>query len=71
MPSGTVDKWFLGAGTMSHDDIDKNPDVLRRMAARFRRLALSVNDQKFCEAARQLAGDYDAKAATLELEQLG
>ncbi|MGE0222217.1 MAG: hypothetical protein AB7F35_29385 [Acetobacteraceae bacterium] len=48
------------------DDSRDDPQVLRRMAARCRRLAWSVADQAFSEAAFRLADDYEARAVRIE-----
>ena len=44
----------------------ENSDELRQRAERYRRMALSMTDERAIEALQELAAECDALAATLE-----
>ena len=47
----------------------ESPASLRQRAERYRRMVLTVTDQRATEALNELAADYEAQAERLEAKQ--
>ena len=47
----------------------ESPASLRQRAERYRRMVLTVTDQRATEALNELAADYEAQAERLETKQ--